>query len=151
MAMRDRQTRPNQRTLLLAVLTVVAAGYGVAGMARQAAEFGPSVGDIIVFDPARAVGFESEARLTVGRSNGGNCVLDLGTVRRSGGSLVLEQRGAAPDRLYRGHWAGGRTSDDRQTDCGTATDLVLTPSDMGALAASAGGIGPDSTTSLRLR
>ena len=103
--------------VLLAVLTMLAAGNGVASLARQAAELGPRVGDIIAFDPTRQAGFDSPAQLTAQRSEQTDCILDLRLLQRTGGSLVLEGRTAPPSGLYTAHWSGGHTSNE-QLDCG---------------------------------
>jgi hypothetical protein len=74
-----------------------------------------------------------------------SCVLDLAMIQKAGGSLVVEQRGSTgPDRSYRLHWAGPRTSVDRE-DCGTEADLVLSQMDLNALASAAGGFGVNHT------
>src|ERR1700690_3726644 len=104
MATHDRETRPSAQVLLLAILTALAAGYGMADFVRQAAVLGPRVGDIIAFDPANPAQIESDARLNASRPGGADCALDAGLLRHSGGSLVLEQRNAGPDRLFRAHW-----------------------------------------------
>jgi hypothetical protein len=143
MAAHDDKTQPIARNLLLAAVTLLAAGYGAAGLARHVAEFGPKVGDIVAFDPAHLAGFDSEARLTVDRPGQDGCEIDLGLLRRSGGSLVLERRGAGPEHVYRAHWAGAHTSKDQRTDCGNSTDVMLAPTDLNALVAAAGGFGAD--------
>jgi hypothetical protein len=77
-------------------------------------------------------------------------MLDLATMQKSGGSLVLERRGSEPDRLYRAHWSGLRTSQDAE-DCGSQADLVLSRTDIDTLATAAGGFGVDHTSVLLLR
>ena len=51
MASIEPKTRQIPLTLLLATATVLAAISGVASLAREAAELGPRVGDVIVFGP----------------------------------------------------------------------------------------------------
>ena len=144
MAADDRKTRQTAKRIpnavLLASVTLLAAASGMTGMARQAVFLGPKPGDIIAFDPARAHPSANGVRLIAGQASQKNCVLDLDTIRRWGGSLVIEQRGPAPERLYRAHWAGPGTSDD-MTDCGPAADLLLSAADVSTLAAAAGGFG----------
>jgi hypothetical protein len=147
---RDQDRRQFPQILLLAVVTLLAAVSGMASLARQAAEFGPGVGDIVTFRPGGPSLFDSAARLTADREGQASCVLDLGLMQKSGGSLVVEQRGAATDRFYRAHWAGPRTSEDA-TNCGTEADLVLSRTDMAALALAASGPGADKTGELRVR
>jgi hypothetical protein len=142
---------PKLQSFLLAALVMLTAGYGVAGIAREAAEFGPGVGDIVTFDPAHQPGFDSDARLIAARPGQDECVLNVGVVRRSGGSFVLEQRDAGPDRLYRAHWSGPRTSEDAATDCGADADLSLSRTDLSALAAAAGGFGAVHSSIWRFR
>jgi len=101
---------------------------------------GPRVGDIIAFDAARDVSVESGTRLLVHRPGHFGCVLDLDTVRRGGGSMVLEKRLPGESRSFHLHWAGARTSPD-QSDCGTNADLVVDHRDMDILALAAGGYG----------
>jgi len=106
----DDDTSVSQSLLMVTAL-LLAVMSGMAGLAQQAAEFGPRVGDLIAFDPAHPATFESVARVTAERSRQPNCVLDLARIQRFGGSLLLEQRcGVWPDRSYRAHWAGPRTS-----------------------------------------
>ena len=150
MPARDRERRQTPQILLLAIVTLLAALSGVASLARQAAELGPDVGDIVTFKPERASALDGGARLTVGRLRQTNCVLDVDLMKHSGGSLVIEQRGAVSDRFYHAHWAGPRTSEDA-SDCGAEADLVLTWADMTALAAAASGPDADQTSGLRLR
>jgi hypothetical protein len=150
MAENDPRTRQTPVILLLATATVLAAVSGVASLAREVAELGPRVGDVIVFGPTHPSPFESIARLTASRPGRAQCVLDLAIIQRSGGSLVVEQRGTGPDRFYRAHWAGPLTS-EKATDCGTDADLTLSPQDMTAIATAAGGLAVDTTAGLRLR
>jgi hypothetical protein len=137
--------------VLLAVSTVLAAGSGVASLARQAAELGPSVGDIIAFDPARQAGFDSAAQLTAQRPGQAACILDLRLLQRLGGSLVLEGRTAAPDRRYTAHWSGGHTSNFTSTDCGVDTNLTLSRLDVTSLMAAASDPDPNRSQTARLR
>ena len=58
----------------------------------------------------------------------------------NGGSVVVEQR-SDNKRLYRVHWAGGRTSDGPD-DCGATADLMVRRVDLQLLinAAGSGGL-----------
>ncbi len=150
MAADDRKFSQTPQFLLIAAVTVLAVVSGMAGIVHQAVEAGPQVGDLVAFDPAYQVPFESRARLTANRPRQTSCVLDVATMQRSGGSLVLERRGSEPDRLYRAHWSGPRTSND-MADCGRDADLVLSQIDIDTLATAAGGFGVDHSSALRLR
>jgi hypothetical protein len=137
--------------VLLAVLTVLAAGNGVASLARQAAELGPRVGDIIAFDPTRQAGFDSPAQLTAQRSEQTDCILDLRLLQRTGGSLVLEGRTAPPSGLYTAHWSGGHTSNEQSSDCGIDADLTLSRLNVTALMAAASDPNPNRAGTTRPR
>jgi hypothetical protein len=150
MSARDRERRQTPQILLLAIVTLLAVVSGVASLARQVAQLGPDVGDIVTFKPDQTSRSDSNARLTAGRPRQTNCVLDVSVMKRSGGSLVVEQRGAVTDQFYHAHWAGQRTTEDA-TDCGSEADLVLSRADMTALALAAVGPGADQTDGLRLR
>ena len=150
MPTRDPEGRRIPPILLLATVTLLAAATGVASLARQAADLGPGVGDIVSFRPDRPSPFDSAERFTADRPHQTSCVLDLGMIRLSGGSLVVEQLGTVTDRIYRVHWAGPRTSEDA-TNCGTEADLVLSRTEMNALTMAASGLGADHTSELRLR
>jgi hypothetical protein len=146
----DRERRHTPQVLLLGIVTLLAVASGVASLARQVAQLGPDVGDIVTFKPDQMSRSDSNARVTADRLRQGNCVLDVSIMKRSGGSLVVEQRGAATDQIYHAHWAGSRTSED-VTDCGSEADLVLSRADMTTLALAAVGPGADQTDGLRLR
>jgi hypothetical protein len=143
MAADNRNTTSVSQSSLLVAAMGLAVVSGVAAIANRAAEFAPQIGDVVAFDPAHPGPFDSDARLTAMRPREGICVLDLALLQRSGGSVVLEQRAKiGPERLYRAHWAGPRTSKDRD-DCGTEADLVLSRKDIRTLASAAGGLGVD--------
>ncbi len=151
MASDNRKSASVPQSLLLATAMLLAVVSGMAGMAHKAAELAPQVGDVVAFDPAHPAPFDSDARLTATRPHDGSCVLDLAIIQRTGGSLVLERRGGVgPDRSYRAHWAGPRTSKDTD-DCGTDADLVLSQMDINTLASAAGGFGVDHSPATLLR
>jgi hypothetical protein len=130
--------------LTVCVLSVLAIA-GVVNVSRMVALAAPKVGDIVSFVPGTASAPEVDARLTVARSGGGTCILDIGFLQRAGGSLIVEHRTAiGAKHLYRTHWSGPSTSGDAG-DCGSAADLTLSDGDMGALAMAAGGYGPTHT------
>jgi hypothetical protein len=146
---RRKDSQPQQIALFIAAI-LLAVVSGMVGIVHQAAKFGPTVGDLVAFDPAHRAAFESSARVTANRPQQTPCVLDLATIQQSGGSLVLEGRNSEPDRLYRAHWSGLRTSQDPQ-DCGSQADLTLTRADIDTLATAAGGFGVAHTSVLLLR
>jgi hypothetical protein len=61
-------------------------------------------------------------------------------MQKSGGSLVVETAQFKPGLLFRVHWAGKRTSSDRD-DCGRSADLLLNGNQISALIFAAGGTG----------
>jgi len=137
------------RGKLHALLTVcVLAVLGVAGIvnvSRMVALAGPKVGDIVSFVPGTASAPEVEARLTVTRTDGNTCTIDVRALQHAGGSLIVEHRIAAGAKhSYQAHWSGQSTSNG-PGDCGSVADLTLSDGDMGALAMAAGGYGPTHT------
>jgi hypothetical protein len=146
---RRKTSQPPQFVLLLAAM-LLAVVSGMAGIVHRVAELGPRVGDLVDFDPMHRAPFTSDARLTAYRPQQAACVLDVATMQKSGGSLVLEHRGSEPDRLYQAHWSGRRTSQDAN-DCGSQADLVLSRNDIDTLATAAGGFGVDHVSVLSLQ
>jgi hypothetical protein len=136
--------------LLLVVVALLTVTTCMAGLARRAAEMGPGVGDIVAFKPGVSAPFGSPARLIASRPEKESCVLDVGMIQQSGGSLVVEQRGVVAGTTYRAHWAGPRTSEDA-TNCGPEADLELSKGDLNLLAISAGGPTSDQPLEMRLR
>lgn len=137
---------PAERTSLFKFLLppVVVAALGVlafSGMnalAQHVEQSGPTVGDIISF-PADPHADASGVRLTVERVAGGTCDLAVTSLRRGGGTLVVEERRPAV-RGLRVHWVGGPTAADAG-DCGRSADLLLERGDMSTLSLAAGGYG----------
>lgn len=138
------------QSLLMATAIMLAVVSGMVGIAHKAAQLGPRVGDVVAFDPAHHAAFDSVARLTADRPRQPSCTLDVAVIQRTGGSLVVEERGIGPDRSYRAHWAGPRTSEDTD-DCGTDADVVLSQIDIYTLATAAGGFGVDHASVLLMR
>ena len=68
------------------------------------------------------------------------CILDVQTMQKSGGSLVVESTQSVPSRIFQVHWAGARTSNNRD-DCGGSADLLLNSYQISALIFAAGGTG----------
>ena len=131
--------------LSAALLAVVVSLTGLAGavkIAQTAVALGPSVGDVIRFDPNGRMPVDISTQIDARRVNASGCVLDMDTIHQTGGSLVIEERlpGAPDTPRYRVHWAGSRTAaGDR--NCGRQADLMLDDSNLDVLAMAAGGWG----------
>lgn len=101
-----------------------------------------SVGDIITFEPdpgpISSGSMMADGRIAAHRFGTFGCILDLDTLRRHGGSLVMEARLASEGQSFRVHWAGERTAAD-SGDCGPSADVILDRNDLTRLAAAAGG------------
>ncbi len=102
----------------------------------------PRIGDIVAFPPVSSDSVDAGIRLLVHRQDRFGCVLDLGVLRRSGGSLVVETAAPGDAGHFRVHWAGARTSAD-QANCGPDADLMVDRRDLAILALAAGGNGAD--------
>ena len=100
----------------------------------------PEVGHIVTFAPSATELSTDSTRLGVHRLGRADCVLDLGVLRRSGGSLVVDMRLGGDPGSFRVHWAGARTSDDPR-NCGGDVDLIVGRRDLDLLALAAGGYG----------
>ena len=100
----------------------------------------PQVGDIVAFVPSATMASGDDTRLVAHRRGRADCILDVGVLRRSGGSLVVDAQlfGAGED--FRVHWAGPRTSDDPR-NCGGDVDLIVGQQELNILALAAGGWG----------
>jgi hypothetical protein len=128
-----RTTVQGLRVTALAALSLCAAA-AAARMQRP----DPRIGDIMTFGPGSVWDTETGPRLLAHRPGQFGCVLDLGVLRRLGGSLVIDGKLTAtgPD-TWRLHWAGERTSRD-MADCGPEAELILNAADVRTLAAAAG-------------
>jgi hypothetical protein len=136
---RNRNARRGRPVALFAAAAALSAGLTVT----VATCFGPAmpkVGDIVVFAPGDSRGDDATIRIAAHRPGLAGCVLDIGTLRQTGGSLVVEARVLRPVPGFRIHWAGERTS-SAADDCGNSADLFLGKGDLGSLAAAAGGYG----------
>ncbi len=138
------RTRNNKlaRMLFPAILgaTAAMAAAGAATLVADAAHGSVGVGDIIAFTPLQDGTADLEARIVVHRPDQFGCVLDLNTIRQTGGSLVVEARMSGEAHSYRAHWAGERTTSD-SGDCGSNADLIVDHNDLDSLALAAGGYG----------
>jgi hypothetical protein len=127
-----------------ALLAVVVALVGLAGavkIARTAVDFGPAVGDIVQFDPLGYMPLDIHTQVAAARADANGCLLDLESIHRRGGSLIVEQRYLGDgNHRYRVHWAG-QSSAEGASDCGHEADLTLDDTNLNLLAMAAGGWG----------
>ena len=104
------------------VATITATSF--LGMLRLVDHFRPHVGDIIAFNASKKVSPDSEPRIAVILPSAASCILDVRTMRKSNGSLIIEATGSDPTVSYHVHWAGGPTS-ATETSCGVSANLSL--------------------------
>lgn len=104
----------------------------------------PQVGDMIAFKPTVEPGAPAAAKVIARTADSRVCVLDSSTLRRSGGSFVVER---PAESAYVVHWAGPRTADG-DGDCGSSADLILLPRDLSLLGYAASIPPADFTTDL---
>lgn len=110
---------------------------GIAATTKTA----PGSGDIVSFQPTSVIPAGGDIRIAVGRAGGqSGCTLDLGTLRHTGGSLVIESAVTPAANAFQVHWAGTRTTTDAD-DCGGNATLIVGARDLNMLALSAGGYG----------
>ena len=135
---------PGIGTVLLGLVAIALAGMaGTIGLINQVNELGPTVGDIVAFDPLDQMARDMTMRIDAIRADsraGATCVLDVRAMHASGGSLIVEAREPGPGFGYRVHWAGARSSDGPQ-DCGSSAELLVKRMDVESLALAAGGYG----------
>ncbi|HEY1931943.1 MAG TPA: hypothetical protein VGG99_08030 [Acetobacteraceae bacterium] len=135
-----------------ALLAIVISLTGVAGavkIAQSAVNLGPGVGDIISFDTKAKMPGDMNSQVVVARDGSGECMLDLDTLHREGGSLIVEARVPANPPAYRVHWAGNQSSTS-QYNCGTSAELTVDGTNLDMLAMAAGGWGPTHQPLIRL-
>jgi len=139
----DRKSGEAYATFIAILGVVTTVGIVLtAGLSWLADSLGPQAGDIITFVAARAPSV-STGVITAGRAattGKASCILDVQTMQRSGGSLVVESKRFAPKRIFQVHWAGARTSNGPD-DCGTSADLLVSIDEVAALIFAAGGKG----------
>ena len=139
--MRTKRNDPARALVpTLFVGTCVLAVVMTIGKIMEIAAGTPKVGDMVVFTPSAVGPAGEDIRLLVHRQDRYGCVLDLATLQRSGGSLVVETEISTQERMFRVHWAGARTSADNG-NCGKAADLIIDHRDVDLLALAAGGYG----------
>lgn len=123
--------------LILAGAAAVLSFVGVVDLARYVAELGPRVGDVVSFTADPGTATDLYGLLDVVRTDLSPCRLDMTTMRRLGGSVIVEERQPGPPRIYRVHWSGTHSS--RDLDCGASADLLLQDAAIETLAVAAGG------------
>lgn len=130
--------------LTAALLAVVVSLAGVAGtvkLAQTAVNLGPGVGDIIAFNANAVMSDDMQSQTVLAREGEGKCMLDIATLHKTGGSLIVEARAPGRPAVYQVHWAGRRSSPGRY-DCGSSAELTLDDANLDMLAMAAGGWGP---------
>ncbi len=139
--MRTRHNR-TARLLFPALLgaTTAMVAASVVNLVSAAVMNNVNVGDIIAFEPSHDIPPDAEARIAVHRPDQFGCVLDLNTIRQTGGSLVIEAQLSSEGNSFRLHWAGERTAPD-SGDCGQNADLIVDHADLDSLALAANGFG----------
>jgi hypothetical protein len=126
---------------LLAVLVALVGLAGAVKIARSAMSLGPTVGDILQFDPQGFLPLDLRTRVAAERTDASGCMLDVEAIHRAGGSLVVEQRYPGNGNLrYRVHLAG-RGNVGSSSECGREADLTLDDTNLELLAMAAGGWG----------
>lgn len=130
-------------------LPIALAGLGLVGTIvlvtivstlQLVAALGPRIGDIIIFDPARAISSDGQTSIKVtplASRTGAACRLDPSTMAASGGSLLIEAVLPKPTRTYRVLWAGRQTSSG-PADCGPAGLFQLSQADLVTLMLASG-------------
>jgi hypothetical protein len=138
----DRKSADRHFEFIVVAIIATAGILLIASLLRAADRGAAQTGDIIAF-PATQVPSVGTAAFAARRAivaGSMSCVLDVQTMQRSGGSLVVENSQFEPGRMFRVHWAGGRTSRGRD-DCGSSADLLLNSNQIAALIFAAGGTG----------
>jgi hypothetical protein len=148
---RNGTTAPTPLWVYGLVLMLGATMLGMVRLAEAANHWGPGVGDIVSFSGPRPE-LAPAVDFTVTRMGAAGpvaCVLDSKTMEKTQGSLIVEAAAPGVEDGYRAYWAGGATSAGSQS-CGPHAELVLSGSDLGSLAAAAGGFGVDHRSMLPL-
>ncbi len=132
---------------ILPISLIVVLCVGILTMSvLKSFTFGPSVGDVIVFQPpATPVSNDGMQRnelsaTIVDGSDRHTCSLNPATMLNEGGSMLVEQSATTGRALMRVHWAGHHTNKGAG-DCGASADLLIARNDLLDLAGAAGGFG----------
>jgi hypothetical protein len=138
----DRKSVERYTAFMVIAALIMACILLMAGLLQLADGRAPETGDIIDFPATRTpslstTSFAAKRAIAAGSMS---CILDVQTMQRSGGSLVVETSKFNPSRIFQVHWAGPRTSSDHD-DCGSSADLLLNGNQIAALVFAAGGKG----------
>jgi hypothetical protein len=130
--------------LLLMATVVMTIVYLAIVLIMELDEFGPRVGDIVVFHPTlqKPIIPQMTVPASATRFHGAKCSLDPNVMAEGGGSIVVEGWQGRPSLLYRVHWAGSKTA-LANSNCGGLADLLISRADLQKLANAAGGFGVD--------
>ncbi|HEY7580069.1 MAG TPA: hypothetical protein VH855_20975 [Acetobacteraceae bacterium] len=137
----DRKSGERYSAFMVMAAVITEGILLMAGL-RLADRRAPQTGDIIAL-PATRVPPVITASFAVRRAiapDSMSCILDVETMQKSGGSLVVETSQFNPSRIFRVHWAGVQTSNNHD-DCGRSADLLLNSNQIAALIFAAGGTG----------
>ncbi|MBV8397483.1 MAG: hypothetical protein JOZ17_01930 [Acetobacteraceae bacterium] len=113
---------------------------GALRLAESAAEMALQDGDMMHLTTSHRWTRTAQSRLTVERQGESGCVLDLGVMAGSGGSVLIISRSARPHRIYHVQWSGPRTSEG-SGDCGRSAELIVNDDELELLASAAAGWG----------
>lgn len=143
MAATNHRKTSKRYTAFLLLCVVLMMGIGLLeSLLRLVDGLGPQIGDVIAF-PATQAPLVNTASFSVSRAadaTGTPCTLDVPTMQKSGGSLVVVSKQYEPNQIFQAHWAGRRTSNEHD-DCGDSAELLLNSNQLSALIFAAGGKG----------
>lgn len=142
--MRADHGKTSSGLLTASLLAIVVSLTGVAGavkLAQTAVNLAPGVGDMISFDTKADLSGDMQSQTVLAHDGERECMLDLDTLHKTGGSLIVEARTPSNPALYQVHWAGKQSSLG-QYDCGSSAELTLDNANLALLAVAAGGWGP---------
>jgi hypothetical protein len=126
---------------LLAVVVLLTGLAGVVKLAQTAVNLAPRVGDMISFDTNAVLAGDMQSQTVLAHDGERDCMLDLDTLHKTGGSLIVEARTPGNGAAYQVHWAGTQSSPG-QYDCGSSAELTMDATNLDLLAVAAGGWGP---------
>lgn len=108
----DRKSVEPYTAFMVMVVVITAGVLLMAGLLRLADRRAAQIGDIIAFPATRVpsvrtVSFAARRGIV---ADSVSCILDVQTMQKSGGSMVVETSQFEPGRIFRVHWAGVRTA-----------------------------------------
>jgi hypothetical protein len=149
--------QPNQRhsnaepaigTIIPVSIVAVLLVAVLIGVVIRCPIFEPGIGDIIAFDAPTILSGGEPFQVSIAPAPNdavqpaSTCFLQPDVMTQSGGSLIVEGRQTDDAGSFLVHWSGAHTSLGGK-DCGQSAELLLTPTDLLALASFAGGFGVD--------